>query len=186
MKKEDYFMSLLIAGIFFVSSAFAQTGATFTTSVGATFNQIDDSEFGSAWIAEGFVNNQDGTVWSAMIPGTYKDLSTETDNNGNVLSGQAFDACTKLEASLPTADDYFKLLSYFEQDSNGFLTEQGRAEFHFIFPEKNYVFATATIYDAQYSSIVDGFNVDADIDNWQIEPFESDDDTTFAVRCIHR
>lgn len=88
----------------------------YRTSTGAVFRRVERDGFGRAWKAP------DGTIWSE----SHGDLVTDS---------AAASACAKIGGRLPTRRDFERLRAFFELDSRGYLTEQGRGDLHELFPD---------------------------------------------------
>jgi len=74
------------------------------------------------------------------------------------MDSPATEACTKIGGILPSVQDYEKLVSYFELDSNQFLTNQGRNDFQAIFEGMSFrIFWTSSV-DPSDSDGAFGFN----------------------------
>jgi hypothetical protein len=84
--------------------------------------------FGNAW------KDPNGSIWSAY-QGEYPNTAIKADQNGVVMDSLATEACTKIGGSLPTIQMYQKLVSYFDLDNKGLLTDQGAKDLAGIFPD---------------------------------------------------
>ncbi len=132
---------MAVVGIFAMSAAHADT--TYTTSKGAVFTQMQGpGGFGKAW------KDPSGTIWSAY-QGDYANNAIKPDQNNVVVDSPATEACAKIGGSLPTAQQYEKLASYFDLDSNNNLTDQGRKDLYAIFPDmQNRWFWSSSVYSS--------------------------------------
>lgn len=128
---------IVFAVLFSCFTANAQK--TFTTSTGSVFTQVYKSKFGAkdfAW------KDPSGKVWSdtvwdssVSVYGLYGNEALEPDKGDMVVKTPATEACKKIGGKLPTAQEFAKLLSYFDSVAGPTLSEKGRMDFFTLFPD---------------------------------------------------
>src|SRR3989344_6874543 len=107
MKKILFFLiGMLGIGILSTKSTYADE--TYTTSTGAVFTRVVHPGFGRAWM------DPSGTIWSANQGAHINDDWGVPDENGIIVDSAATQTCKRIGGRLPTAEDYEKLVSYFE------------------------------------------------------------------------
>jgi hypothetical protein len=127
-------LSLLTAALSTMAIAMAHADDSYTThdSSGkpiANFTRVKGpGNFGKAW------KDPSGTLWGKYI-GDFTNEPLEIDQNGLIVDSPATEACAKVGGFLPTAQDYEKLASYFELNSNQTLTNQGKKDWYAVFPD---------------------------------------------------
>ena len=100
--------------------------SSYRTSTGAVFSRVECHGFGKAWKAP------DGMVWSEY----QGNFSNDGASNGDIMTdSEATRACAKINGSLPTKQHFERLKRYFDFDSNGYLTAQGRKDLYKVFPD---------------------------------------------------
>lgn len=122
---------------------------SYRTSTGAVFSRIEHGRFGKAVVAP------DGMIWSKYL-GNFSNHGLDKD--GIVTDSAATRACDKIKGNLPTKENFEKLKIYFELDSDGYLTVQGRKDLHKVFPYmKDRWFWSATL-EPGYSNFAHDFD----------------------------
>ena len=162
---------------FTYAAAQADGANTYKTSVGAVFTQVQGpGNFGKAW------QDPNETIWSAY-QGDHRNNAIKPDQNNVVVGSPATEACAKIGGKLPIAQQYKKFATYFETDSNGYFTNQGRKDLFTIFPGMNgRGFWTSSVYPFD-KSVAYVFGADSGIvgtiDGERINYF-------ISVRCTDR
>jgi hypothetical protein len=73
-------------------------------------------------------------MWSAW-QGDFRNDALRPDQNHQVVESQATQACAKIGARLPSAEDYKRLCSYLNLEIYNFLTQPARDDLHAIFKD---------------------------------------------------
>jgi hypothetical protein len=170
--KNKILAGMAMVGIFVVSTAHADT--TYTTSKGAVFTQVQGpGSFENAW------KDPSGTIWSSY-QGDFANNAIKPDQNNVVVDSPATEACAKIGGALPTAQQYEMLDSYFDRDSNNYLTDQGRKDLYAIFPDmQNHWFWTSSVV----SGVPDDAYVLYDFFSFVHFNVHFGRDNYFSVRC---
>jgi hypothetical protein len=146
--------------------------ATYTTSTGAVFTQLlGPGNFGKAW------KDPSGTTWSSY-QGEHDNNLLRNDQNNVVMDSPATEACAKIGGSLPTAQQYRTLVSYFDLANDLSFTNQGRKDLDAILPDMQGRFF--------WSSSVSPFEIGSVNYFDSIRGYVSTDtrDATYSVRCV--
>jgi Regulator of chromosome condensation (RCC1) repeat len=105
------------------------SATTYVTSSGAIFTRVSgNTQFGPGW------KDPSGTVWSSL-QGKFTNIATNPDQGNVIVDSAATRACSAIGGRLPTIQDYYSLVSYFDRNSNHELTELGRKDLYQIFPD---------------------------------------------------
>ena len=97
------------------------------TSTGAVFEPGKHLSLGSVVIAP------NGLMWSAALPGIYKNEGTL--NGDEITDSAAVKACEKIGGRLPSQEEYDGLRKYFDLQQRGQMTMEGQSDLQRIFPD---------------------------------------------------
>ena len=148
---------------------------TYTTSVGATFTQVQSESFGVAW------KDPSGMIWSRDF-GLFSNKPQSSILTGEINDSDAAKVCLDKGGKLPSLKDLIRLGSYFEWSSpHGVITEIGHKDLFMLFPSVQ--------HNAFWSSTINGdgtifylFYKNGAINCWMKECSEAKS----AVHCVEQ